>query len=341
MNKSEKIILAASGIMAAGFAALAAVGCNVTKKLVTVALDREQPKAPKKSGKRISGSTGQSEKFKELRTAAAESLKNCECEKVEITSYDGINLVGHLRRFEDEKRLLIAMHGWRSSWTSDFGSISEFWHNNGCSVLYAEQRGQGESGGDYMGFGLTERYDCLEWIRWANENGFADVPIYLCGVSMGAATVMMTAGLQLPENVHGVIADCGFTSPHDIWKHVVENNLHMSFGGINAAIANDMCKKKIRMGTKEYSSTEAMKSCKVPVLFIHGTDDRFVPIEMTYENYKACASPKRLLVVPGAEHAMSYLIDKEGYENSVKAFWKDFDTYTAKATENEKSQTEV
>ena len=95
------------------------------------------------------------------------------------------------------------------------------------------------------------------------------------------------------------------------------------------------------MGTKEYSSIEAMKSCKVPVLFIHGTDDRFVPIEMTYENYKACASPKRLLVVPGAEHAMSYLIDKEGYENSVIEFWKDFDTYTAKANDNEENQTEV
>ena len=82
MNKSEKIILAASGIMAAGFAALAAVGCKGTRKLVTLALDREQPKAPKKSANRISGSTGQAEMFKEARTEAAESLKNNDCEKV-------------------------------------------------------------------------------------------------------------------------------------------------------------------------------------------------------------------------------------------------------------------
>ena len=68
-----------------------------------------------------------------------------------------------------------------------------------------------------------------------------------------------------------------------------------------------------------------MRECQVPVLFIHGTDDHFVPIEMTYENYKACAAPRRLLIVPGAEHAMSYFVDKDGYEKAVKDFWKDFD----------------
>ena len=80
-----------------------------------------------------------------------------------------------------------------------------------------------------------------------------------------------------------------------------------------------------------------MRECKVPVLFIHGTDDRFVPIEMTYENYKACVSPKRLLVVPGAEHAMSYLIDKESYEKTVKEFWNDFDGYTKPFSEREEN----
>ena len=68
---------------------------------------------------------------------------------------------------------------------------------------------------------------------------------------------------------------------------------------------------------------EALENCKVPVLFIHGTDDHFVPVEMTYENYKACNAPKKLLVVPGAEHGMSYLVDKEAYEDAVKDFWKE------------------
>ena len=141
---------------------------------------------------------------------------------------------------------------------------------------------------------------------------------------MGATTVLMTTGLELPDNVHGVIADCGFTSPHEIWKHVVENNLHLSYGVIGN-LANDICKKKIQMGTKDYSTVEAMKECKTPILFIHGTDDHFVPVEMTYENYKACTAPKRLFVVPGADHGMSYVADTQGYQAAMKDFWSTFD----------------
>ena len=337
MKKVVKNVLIFSGIAAAGITALTAVSCFITKKLVKIALDREQPKAPKKSEKRLTGSAGQMKQFEEMLTSSAESLKNSDCQKIEITASDGIKLVGHLHKEENEKRLIIAMHGWRSSWASDFGAISEFWHTNGCSVLYAEQRGQGESGGDYMGFGLTERYDCLDWIKWANENGFTDVPIYLCGISMGASTVLMAAGSELSDNVHGIMADCGYTSAYEIWKHVVNNNLHMTFCGINSAIANDICKRKIQMGTKEYSTLDAMRNCKVPVLFIHGTDDNFVPVEMTYENYKACSAPKRLLIVPGAEHGMSYLIDKEAYEKTAKDFWNDFDRYNRTTNREEEN----
>lgn len=337
MKKSTRNLLIGSSAVAAGIAAVTAASCKVTQKLVRIALDREQPKVPQKSGNRLSGSAGQTKQFEKTLTAAAEALKNSKYETVKVAAYDGINLIGHLRRRENEKRLIIAMHGWRSSWTADFGAISDFWYANDCSVLYAEQRGQGESDGEYMGFGLIERYDCLEWLKWANENGYSEIPIYLCGISMGAATVLMAAGLELSENVHGIMADCGYTSPHAIWKHVVEENLHMPFGGISAAVSNDMCKKKIQMETNEYSSIDAMRECRVPVLFIHGTDDRFVPIEMTYENYKACTAPKRLLVVPGAEHGMSYLIDKEAYEKAAKDFWKDFDGYIPKKSRKEKN----
>ncbi|MGN0493447.1 MAG: alpha/beta hydrolase [Acutalibacteraceae bacterium] len=324
MNKATKNTLIWMGAAAAVGAAAAAVSYAAMKSLVKIALDREQPKVSQKSRNRLSGTAGQSELFEGL-AEAGERLKNSGCETVVLTAQDGERLVGHLYRCEGAKRLIIAMHGWRSSWSGDFGVISDFWHQNGCSVLYAEQRGQGESGGEYMGFGLTERYDCLDWAKWADENGFDSLPIYLCGISMGASTVLMAAGLPLPENVHGIMADCGFTSPHEIWKHVVEHNLHLSYRGIAAAIANDMCKKKLQIGAKDYSCTDAMKECRVPVLFVHGTDDRFVPVEMTYENYKACAAPKRLLIVPGAEHGMSYLVNKEEYQKTVKEFWRDFD----------------
>ena len=260
------------------------------------------------------------EAFFELLERSGEHLENSGCETVEISSYDGEKLVGHWHNCENPQRVIIAMHGWRSSWSKDFGLIADFWHSNDCSVLYAEQRGQNNSGGEHMGFGLLERFDCLEWAKWVNDRCGFRLPIYLAGVSMGATTVLMACGLELPDNVRGIIADCGFTAPDKIWKHVTEHNLHLSYG-IRSAVANGICKRKIQVGANEYSTIQALQENKVPVLFIHGTDDHFVPVEMTYENYKACAAPKRLLVVPGADHGMSYVMDTKGYQAALLNFW--------------------
>ena len=172
-----------------------------------------------------------------------------------------------------------------------------------------------------MGFGLLERYDCLSWIRWLNEHGCPRLPIYLCGVSMGASTVLMAAGLTLPANVKGVVADCGYTSAGAVWKHVAGKNLGISFNLCRLG-ANALCKKRLHMGMDDYSCTQAMSQCKVPVLFIHGDADAFVPVEMTYENYAACASPKELLIVPGAAHGMSYFTDAEAYRRAITALWE-------------------
>jgi fermentation-respiration switch protein FrsA (DUF1100 family) len=175
-----------------------------------------------------------------------------------------------------------------------------------------------------MGFGMIERYDCLEWIKWVSKQTNESIPIYLAGISMGASTVLMTGGFELSKNVKGIMADCGFTSAHAIWKHVVEDSTRFSYNSREKAVDN-LCRKKINIGTQHYSTIDAMKDCKTPVLFVHGTDDTFVPIDMTYENYKECNAPKRLFIVPGATHAMSYFVDREGYEKHVKEFWKEFD----------------
>jgi len=323
MKRTTKNLLIGSGIAIAGLAAIGVLHRASAKALMKVALDREEPKGMEKEKNRIAGSSEYSEMISNALNAAG-ALESRNLETVEIISHDGIRLVGHWYCPENPKRAIVAMHGWRSSWTNDFGPIADFWFESDCCVLFAEQRGQGESEGDYMGFGLLERYDCLEWIKWTNERTDSSIPIYLGGVSMGASTVLMTTGFDLPESVHGVIADCGFTTPQAIWKHVVEDNLHIPYGLYSSA-AREMCRKKIQVESDSYSCTEALKNCKVPVMFIHGTDDHFVPVEMTYENYKACSAPKRLFIVPGAEHGMSYLIDKEGYENAVIKFWQEFD----------------
>ena len=174
-----------------------------------------------------------------------------------------------------------------------------------------------------MAFGLLERYDCLDWLNWLQEHAGPDVPIYLAGVSMGAATVLMTADLALPDRVHGIMADCGFTSPDAIWRHIAQNNLHLPYA-MNRRLVDDMVRRRIS-GFGRQSTVDALKKTRVPVLLIHGTEDHFVPVEMTYQNYVACASPKRLLVVPGADHGMSYLVDRPLYQSTTLAFWRDFD----------------
>ena len=321
MNKLNKKLLIAAGLTSVG--ATVAASYITTKLLVQTALDREMPKMMRGSNGRIAGSE-RSPEFVEAYKTAANYLKEQEHEHVEIVGHDGVALKGHFFPCENAKRVIIAFHGWRSSWYSDYGIISSFWHSNGCSVLYVEQRGQHESGGDYIGFGLTERYDCIEWTNWTICRCGKNLPIYLAGISMGAATVLMASDLGLPGNVHGIMADCGFTSPKAIWKHVARKNLHIPYA-LGSIIADDMCRKKINMGSGDYSTVDALKKTDIPVLFVHGTDDHFVPVEMTYENYEACASPKRLLIVPGADHSMSYYVNPREYERTVLNFWKDFD----------------
>lgn len=323
MKKSARKILIGSGLAAAGVGLAGTVHRAVTKYMVNVALDRQVPKHISGAEQKLSGSNFDQELLNTLRRAG-EELAVRGGEIAEVTSRDGTRLVGHWFGQENAERIIVAMHGWRSSWCNDFGIVADFWIENGCSVLFAEQRGQGESGGEYMGFGLLERHDCLEWVNWVNDRVGQCMPVYLCGVSMGASTVLMAAGLELPGNVRGIIADCGYTSPEAIWRHVAKDNLGLSYG-IRSAAARDLCRKKIQVGIDDYSCVDAMQECEVPVLFVHGTEDRFVPVEMTYENYKACAAPRRLFVVPGAGHGMSYLVDRDGYENAVKQFWNDFD----------------
>ncbi len=323
MKPKAKKALIASGIAvcAAGLGALYAKSAQFFMKL---AMDRDAPKSVEKGRKKVAGSWEGSGAWSAV-VEASKSLKNSGCEEVSITaSHDGIRLVGHWHTCEHPKRIIVAMHGWRASWLQDFGLIAPFWFQNDCAVLFAEQRAQGNSEGDYMGFGLLERFDCLDWINWANERTEGKLPIYLGGVSMGATTVLMTAGFELPANVRGIAADCGFTSPHAIWESVAESSFHVPYG-IYQQAAENLCRRKILVSGDSYSTLDAMEDAKIPILFIHGTDDHFVPVEMTYENYRACKSEKELFVVPGAEHGMSYLVDKAGYEQRVLNFWKKYD----------------
>ena len=293
------------------------------RQMVGAALDRREPKVLLKRNKKVQGNNPRNEEIMAYCSRMQQKLEETPHEVIHIQGRDGTTLVAHLFRVEGAKRVVLAMHGWRSCWARDFGAVADFLRDTGCTVLYAEQRGQGRSGGEYMGFGMVERFDCLEWVRWLNSAGFAVDPIYLAGISMGAATVLMAAGFpELPENVAGIIADCGFTSARAEWQHVSENNLHMGYRRRRAHV-DALCRRRIEMKSDDYSTLDAMEVCRIPILFIHGADDTFVPVSMTLENYAACQAPKRLLIVPGANHGMSYFYDKAGYEESIRQFFRE------------------
>lgn len=320
MEKYQARLLLGSGVLAAGMAAVGAVSHGITGRLVKIAVDRKLPGRITTRAKRRFKGAGENARFLAAMEAEGRRLAGQKTKTVEILARDGERLVGHWRTCPQPKRIVVAMHGWRSSWNGDFGLVADFLHDSGCCVLYAEQRGQGSSGGSCMGLGVLERLDCVDWARWAQKQGLG-LPIYLAGVSMGATTVLMAAGMKLPESVRGIVADCGFTSPQEMGRHILENNLRLA-SHRRIAAADAMCRRKNRVGLCGCSSVEALRKNTLPVLFIHGAKDSFVPVSMTYENYHACAGPKELMIVPEAEHGMSYYLEPVRYQQALRAFWE-------------------
>lgn len=254
----------------------------------------------------------------EFREKERDWLLNQETKTVSVLADDGTRLYGHMLNNPYAKRIVIMFHGWRGTWDKDCGAIGKGFYEQDSSVLFIEQRAHGESGGEYIGFGMLERYDCKRWVEYVNGN-YPDIPIYLAGVSMGAATVLMASELELPM-VKGIIADCGYTSAYEMVSRFPRVMMHMKATKLVQAV-NKLCKKKAGYCFNDIDITKVMKNCKIPVFFVHGKDDAFVPMEMSCRNYKACGAKKKLFLVNGADHLQSYLVSPKKYISEVKSFF--------------------
>ncbi len=314
----RKRLLGAGMGLALGFLAGLA-GCAVLDLLMRVGMDREEPRLLRGLENRISGSRGGPDYAAALREAMAEQDRRI-TEEVTITARDGIRLAGHWVPAKDPQRVVLAVHGWRGGWTQAFGMMADWLREAGCSVLYVDQRGTNGSEGDYIGFGLLERMDCADWLAYLADR-FPQLPLYLFGVSMGATSALMAAGERLPPQLRGIIADSAYTSPKAILAHVAKYNLHLP-GTRGAEV---LFRKKLGVAPDLCSTTETLKRCHTPVLLIHGLRDRFVPPDMAYENYRACAGPRHLFTVPRADHVGSWFTDRTGYQQSLKRFWERYD----------------
>ena len=253
------------------------------------------------------------------------SLKETPMETVYVKSHDGLTLVGHWYPAENPKRTVIMFHGWRSTWYHDFGMSADFMHDSGCNLLYIEQRSHSGSEGDYILYGILERYDAQTWVDFAVGRNPENLPIYLCGISMGATTVLMASDLPLKYTVKGIIADSGYTSAEEIIKVMIKQNAPFLPTTHVYNCIDRACRNHTGFSYSEFTAPKALKRCTVPVLFIHGEDDGFVPVSMTYENYEACASEKELLVVPGAHHGTSYAVDTPKYQETILEFFDKHD----------------
>ncbi len=242
-------------------------------------------------------------------------------EEVSVQSFDGLTLFGKLYMVRPGAPIRLLFHGYRSAGERDFSGGLKQTLTDGHNALMVDQRAHGKSRGKTIVFGVNERYDCLSWIKYISDRFGNGQKIILVGVSMGAATVLMAGGLDLPDNVVGIIADCGYTSPKEIIKKVIRD-MHLP-AGITYFFAH--CGARIfgRFDVDAAGAEEALRHCRVPVLFIHGDEDYFVPVEMTKKNYAACASKKQLLIVHGAGHALSYLVDENAYIAAERKFIAD------------------
>lgn len=240
-------------------------------------------------------------------------------EEVTITSSDGLTLFARYYETDPRASLQIMFHGYKSSSLRDFSGGLSFALNNGYNVLLVDQRAHGRSGGKCLTFGIMERYDCLSWIQYAIDRFGEDVKIVLYGMSMGSATVLMATALPLPENVKGVIADCGYTAPSEIIQKVIRDHhcppkLLYPLIRLSAFLYGDF-------DLESASASSAMTACNIPIFLIHGEADLFVPCEMSRTNYALCAAKKkRLFTVMNAGHGLSYLHDKEGYLRELYSF---------------------
>lgn len=238
-----------------------------------------------------------------------------------IKSHDGLTL--HAKYFEYAPGAVteIMCHGYRGSAERDLSGGIQRCFALGRNILLIDQRTSCGSEGSVISFGINEHRDCLAWIDFAVKQFGPDVKLVLTGISMGASSVIMAAGKPLPENVVGVLADCGFSSAPKIIKKCAADlklppNVIYPFIKLGAKLFG-------HFDLEEYSPMEALKTCKIPVIFFHGETDDFVPCDMSREMYHACTSPKKLVTIPDAGHGLVYVKDNETYFQAVIEFFNE------------------
>lgn len=254
-------------------------------------------------------------------------FKKYDGKSIRVKSFDGIVLKGHICQAEDEKRIVLALHGYKSSPEKDFANIADYLLENGSTVVFADNRAHGGSQGEYITLGIKERHDCLKWLEYINENISASDPIYIYGMSMGAATGLMASGMKLPANVNGIIADSAYSSPSEIIKYISCKRAkgNRKKGVRQAEKLDKYIMENYGFSTYDFTVKEAFKSNKRPVIFLHGKEDKVAPISMCLDNYHNCKREKEIVTFRNCGHLEGSSKHNKEYTAALSSFFAKHD----------------
>ena len=242
-----------------------------------------------------------------------EKMKELPLKKLETMSFDGNRLVGFLLEGNPEE-VVICVHGYKSDMYSDYADKIKIYMDRGSTVLFMNDRAHGESEGKYLGFSEHDRQDVARWVDKINTM-YEKPRIYLHGVSMGGATVIHCANMHL-ENVCGIIDDCGFDSILGITRTLMKDIYHVPYfplGYIAWFWAQVLNKLNFNTSIGETCAFES----DMPIVFIHGKEDHYVPCQMSIDMYEACRAPKELHLIENCGHAAAYMVATEEYTEMV------------------------
>lgn len=302
--------------------AIVSVVLGIGNFMVTYAIGRSGDGANREEALEVEGPStdaeARMEENREIQKELTDAFLEAETENpIEITSEDGLILRGGYFD-QDSHNWVIIIHGYRSNHTHNYGNAQRYFEE-GFNVLMPDLRACGESEGDYVGMGWLDRKDILNWIDWILSED-PNAQIVLHGTSMGGATAMMTAGEDTPDAVVAFVEDCGYSSVQDIFGSELKVRFHLPKFPVLYS-AGMIAKLRAGYTFGEASSLKQLQKCEKPMLFIHGTQDDFVPFEMEHILYEACpVNDKKEVVAEGAGHGEASLLLGDEYWSEVFAF---------------------
>lgn len=278
---------------------------------------------PKRSASAsLDGNSGRSlQKYVPVIKQNALAINAHKHEMVKTTAFDGITLRAKLYPNTRKDRFVILAHGYQSSPSWDFGASFDAYYDEGYSILALEMRGHG-SEGKYIGFGALDQKDVHQWMLYLADRFGKDIRIALAGVSMGAATVMLTSGNYPTGQLAAVIEDCGYDAADKLFHYLIRSRKVPPFTLI--AFASMWSGLLAGYFFRDAKPVEALRKSHTPTLFIHGTADTFVPFDCMEANYNACAAPKEKAVFEGAIHGESSYREPERYRKVVQTFLRKY-----------------